>query len=100
MKARVNPKLYTLEGVLEEFVYSTALERAFILEEAYSDLEVNKQLLMADFDSDDVEAMQIVDNIVLRQFYLNQNLQMLKEGILIMQKAFFMDLPNIQIGLN
>jgi hypothetical protein len=97
---RVNPKLYTLEGVLEKFVYSTALERAFILEEIYSDLELNRQLLMADFDYDDVEAMQIVDSIELRQFYLNQNLEMLRQGMLVMQKAFFMDLSNIQIGLN
>lgn len=102
MGTQINKNFYTLEGVLEQYTYSKAIESIINLEQIYSDLEIDKNLILFEFEQNDVEAMQIVDLIELQQFYHNQKLEILRQGVQIMTKNSFIGFANnsILIGLN
>lgn len=102
MGTHINKNFYTLEGVLEQYTYSKAIESIINLEQIYSDLEIDKKLILFEFEENDVEAMQMVDLIELQQFYINQKLEILRQGVQIMTKNSFMGFVNnsILIGLN
>jgi hypothetical protein len=57
---------------------------------------------MYDFEDNDVEVQQLIDTIVLQQYYVGKNLDILEQALEIKEKSFFMDIPNsgILIGLN
>jgi hypothetical protein len=102
MGTQINKNFYTLEGVLEQYTYSKAIESIINLEQIYSDLEIDKNLILFEFEQNDVEAMQMVDLIELQQFYINQKLEILRQGVQIMTKNSFIGFANntILIGLN
>lgn len=102
MKTRVNKRLYTLSDLIENYTYSRVLELIDSYLNVANNLENDKRLLMYEFDDNDVEAMQIIDTIELQQYYVAENLDVLKQASVIIEKKFFMVIPNasILIGLN
>lgn len=102
MKTKVNKRLYTLNDLIENYSYSRVLELIDSYLSIGATLENDKRLLMYEFGDDDVEAMQIIDTMELQQYYISENLDVLKQASVIMEKKFFMVIPNasILIGLN
>lgn len=101
MKTRVNTTLFILSDLINQS-YSEILQLIDTYICADSRLENEKCLLMYDFEDNDVEAQQLIDTIVLQQYYIGKNLDILEQAMEIKEKSFFMDIPNsgILIGLN
>lgn len=102
MKTRVNKKLFILSEVLEKYTYTQLLEKIDSYMVVDARMEKDKRLLMYNFEDNDVEAQQIIDSIELQQYYVGQNLDILKEALVVKEKDFFTNFGkySIQIGLN
>lgn len=102
MKTTVNKRIFILDDLLAKNTYSEIVQLMNTYIHADSKLEMDKRLLMFDFEDNDVEAMQLIDTIELQQYYLGLNLDVLEKALETKEKACFMDIPNtsILIGLN
>ncbi len=82
---KVNTKLYNLDFIIT-LDYCEIIQKLILLDEIYSKLELDKRLLMFDFDDDDVEALQLIDTIELQQYYTSNNLETLIEALSIKEQ--------------
>lgn len=104
MKTYINTQLYTIEEALVKYVIFQVIEKLAKLSEIYSRMEMDKRLLMFDFEDNDVEAMQFIDTIELQQYYIAENIKTLTLVLEIQEKQFLVKQAclglNLTIGLN
>ena len=104
MKTYINTRLLILENILKDLNYSKTIEMLIDYENVYQTLDLDKKLLMFDFEDNDVEAQQLIDTIELQQYYIYKNIEILKESLTIQESKLFSnkecDGIFVQIGLN
>lgn len=91
-KKNINKEQFSLEDILMVYDYCEILKHLIEFEEYYNSLSEDKQLLEFYYDDDDIEVIQMIDFIILQQFYVGANIKTLKSALSIKARELFIDL--------
>lgn len=91
-KKNINKVQFSLDEILMVFDYSEILKILIDFEEFYNLLSEDKRLLELNYSDDDIEVIQMIDFIILQQFYVGSNLKTLKNALFIKEQDLFVDM--------